>query len=320
MTPAGNAPSPVDADLSFRLAGLLWSETFGASLMSRLAEGHSLEKQADLVLLAGTIPQDSIRAALAKSLRKHWNEGPKPLEAADAANKMVTDPGLLVLLKMFPRKSETKTGARGPASRGGRAVRSPPNGAAAATGKMTPEKKEQAEKDWMAFSSKLVTAWCARFQAAAQARDKAEAEAGNSSTGAASKLPSEFEMANGAKVTTAYHLVWPAEVPAELANAKPSALELYYLRVEETNKPKKAIGYYARQLQVKTADIRKIDNDKTDWLDSVRLLPQTNRRRSVDVMITRADNKTNDAAKDNEEADLIVEILTIEIKDPAGRE
>ena len=104
-------------------------------------------------------------------------------------------------------------------------------------------------------------------------------------------------MVNGAKVMTAYHLVWPAEVPAELANAKPSPLEIYYLRVEETNKPKKAIGYYARQLQVKTSEIRKTDNDKTDWLDSVRVLQQTNRRRSVDVLITRADNKARDAAK-----------------------
>ena len=88
--------------------------------MSRLAEAHSLEKQADLVLLASTIPQDPIRAALVKTFRKHWNEGPKPLEAADAASKMVTDPGFLVLLKMFPRKSETKTAARAPAPRASR--------------------------------------------------------------------------------------------------------------------------------------------------------------------------------------------------------
>jgi hypothetical protein len=319
VAPPRNASNPAEADPGLRLAGLLWTETFGASLISKLAETHSLEKQADLVLLAATIPRDPIRGAMAKTLRKHWNEGPKPLETVEASNKMVMDPGLLVLLKMFPRRSETKAGARAPVSRV-RAVRGPPNGSAASTAKLTAEKKEQAEKEWMAFSSKLVAAWCARFQAAAQARDKAEAEAGSPSTTAVSKLPSEFEMANGAKVVTAYHLVWPAEVPAELANAKPSPLEIYYLRVEETNKPKKAIGYYARQLQVKTSEIRKTENDKADWLDSVRVLQQTNRRRSVDVLLTRADNKPRNAASDNEETDLIVEILTIEIKDPAGRE
>jgi hypothetical protein len=317
-----SAPGHVSSSTSdprFQLADLLWSEAFGATVRTKLAEGRPLEKQADLVLLAGTIPRDTMRAALAKTLRKHWSEGPKALEAADAVNKMLTDPGLLVLLKMNPRRSEAKPAARPSGSRG-RPVRSPPGGGAAATAKIAAEKKEQAEKDWMTLSSKLVTAWCARFQAAAQARDKTEAEAGNPSGNVAPKLPSEFEMANGAKVTTAYHLVWPAEVPAEIGSSKPSPLEIYYIRVEETNKPKKAIGYYSRQLQVKTSEVRKTDNGKADWLDSVRALQQTDRRRSVDVVLTRADNKASDATKDNQESDLIVEILTIEIKDPAGRE
>ena len=134
----------------------------------------------------------------------------------------------------------------------------------------------------MAFSSKLVTAWCARLQAASQARDKTEAEAGNPSSSVAPKLPSEFEMGNGAKVLTAYHLVWPAEVPAEMTDSKPSPLEIYYIRMEETSKPKKAVAYYARQLQVKTSDVRKTDNSKADWLDSIRVLSQTNHRRSVE--------------------------------------
>jgi hypothetical protein len=318
LTAPGNASSST-SDPRLQLADLLWSEKFGASVRAKLAEGRPLEKQADLVLLAGTIPQDTMRAAPAKTLRKHWNEGPKALETADLANKMVTDPGLLVLLKMNPRRSEAKPAARPSGSRG-RPVRSPPGGGSAATAKIAAEKKEQAEKDWMSLSSKLVTAWCARFQAAAQARDKTEAEAGNPSSNVAPKLPSEFEMANGAKVTTAYHLVWPAEVPAEMGSSKPSALEIYYIRVEETNKPKKAIGYYSRQLQVKTSEVRKTDNGKADWLDSIRSLPQTDRRRSVDVVLTRADNKPSDAAKDNQESDLVVEILTIEIKDPASRE
>jgi hypothetical protein len=102
-----------------------------------------------------------------------------------------------------------------------------------------------------------------------------------------------------------------------MADSKPSPLEIYYIRMEETSKPKKAVAYYARQLQVKASDVRKTDNSKADWLDSIRVLSQTNHRRSVDVLLTRADNKANDAAKDNEETDLIVQILTIEIMDPA---
>jgi hypothetical protein len=224
----------------------------------------------------------------------------------------------LVLLKMFPRRSDAAKPAARPSSPRARPVRSPPAGGAAAAAKIAADKKEQAEKDWMALSSKLVTAWCARLQAAAQARDKTEAEAGSPSGSVAPKLPTEFEMANGAKVMTTYHLVWPAEIPAEMADSKPGPLEIYYLRVEETSKPKKAIGYYARQMR--TSDTRKIDSSRADWLDGMRMLSQTDRRRSIDVVVTRADNKASDATKDNEEADLIVEILTIEIKNPAVRE
>jgi hypothetical protein len=318
---AGNASNANSADLSFRVAQLLWSEKFGASLIPRLAEGHSLEKQADIVLLAATIPQDPLRVALAKTLRKRWPEGPAILGTGDSANKTVTDPALVVLLKAFPRRGEAKAGVRPPPARS-RPGRTPPNGAAAA-GKSTLEKKEQAEKDWTAFLSKLVSAWCARLQAAARARDKAEAEAGTlSANAAARKLPPEFEMAHGAKVVTTYHLVWPAEAPAELAAAKPGPLEVYYLRIEETNKPKKAISYYQRQFQVKNSEVRKTDSNKTDWLDNARTLASNNHRRSVDVLVTRADSKSIDTAKDkdNEETDLVVDILTIEIKDPATRE
>jgi hypothetical protein len=40
------------------------------------------------------------------------------------------------------------------------------------------------------------------------------------------------------------------------------------------------------------------------------------------VLLTRADNKSTDTAKDKdaEETDLVVDILTVEIKDPATRE
>ena len=315
----GNVSGAPGPDLSFQAAQLLWSEKFGSSLIARLAEGHSLEKQADIVLLAATIPQDTVRVALAKTLRKRWIEGPAILGTGDIANKTVTDPALVVLLKMFPRKGEAKPGLRAPAARS-RPGRPPPGGGVAA-GKNALEKKEQADKDWTTFLSKLVSGWCARLQAAALARDKAEAEAGTLATGAAArKLPPEFEVPHGAKVVTAYHLLWPADVSAEMAAARPSPLEVYCLRVEETNKPKKAIGYYARQFQVKPSDVRKTDNNKTDWLDAARTLVSNNHRRSVDVLLTRPDSKGTDAAADNEETDLVVDILIVEIKDPTTRE
>ena len=56
------------------------------------------------------------------------------------------------------------------------------------------------------------------------------------------------------------------------------------------------------------------------WLDGMKADSKSERRRTIDVIITRADNKTGDLSKDEEETDFTIEILTVEIKDPGGRE
>ncbi len=316
LSPAADVLGKADAALGPQLAGLLWSEKFRTLVESQLEESRGFERQSNLVLLAGTIPQDSTRAALAKLLRKRWNDGPRALEAAGLTNRVITDPGLLVLIKMFPRK-ETKTANRPMAGIPSRGIKPAPRpGVPAGGGKAaeTAQKKEQAEQDWMAVSSQMVAAWCAQFHAAALA--KAKAASGNVAGDAKPKLPADFTLGADAKVIAAYHVLWPDEAPAEVSDQKPSLLEIHYIRAEEINKPKKALGFYARQAQARVADARTID--KAAWLDGLRTNLQTDRRRSVDVLITRLDNSTNDIAKDDEETDLVVEILTIEIKDPAS--
>ena len=134
-------------------------------------------------------------------------------------------------------------------------------------------------------------------------------------------------------MTAAYHLLWPSDVPAAMSLCKPSWLELYYVRAEETGRMKRATVFYGRQAKTKPSDARKID--RTVWFDSVHpAASESDRRRSLDVLISRTDEKPSepgrgeasksDAAKDRErdeeETDLVVEILSIEIKDPAAHE
>jgi len=319
VSPAAYGKKP-DHELGLRLAAPLWSDKLLGLVEPQLADLRSFDKQSQLVLLAGTIPLEPMRAALAKQLRKHSSDGPKALETAGLIDKVVTDPGLLVLVKMLPRK-EPKV-ARSPADtlpRPGRPVRppvTPPPGRTGATGKVAEaQKKQQAELDWMTCSSKMVALWCKRFGAVAQAREKAAVESGKPAANlAAAKLPGEFELGPDAKVTAAYHLVWPDDAPAALGNAKPGSLEIHYLRIEETGKPKRLINFY--RAQVKGGDVR--TNDKMVWIDSLRPGSQTDRRRSIDVLISRAPGEQGgELAKDDEDADLVVEILAVEIKDPA---
>jgi hypothetical protein len=165
------------------------------------------------------------------------------------------------------------------------------------------------------------------------AREKAAAEGGLPIDDARSKLPGDIELEPGAKVTAAYHLLWPSDVPAAMSPCKPSWMELYYVRAEETGRMKRATVFYGRQTKTKPSDARKID--RTVWFDALRpAASQSDRRRSLDVLISRVDEKPSDlgrgesskadAAKDkerdDEETDLVVEILSIEIKDPAAHE
>ena len=83
------------------------------------------------------------------------------------------------------------------------------------------------------------------------------------------KLPPDFTLNTGAKVIVSYHLRWPDEAPAGLSGKKLSPLEIFYIYAEETNKPKKALGFYARQAQVRLSDARPLDN--AAWFDGLRV-------------------------------------------------
>jgi hypothetical protein len=279
----------------------------------------SLEKQPNIVLLAATIPCDSVRAMLFKALRKHWNDGPKPLEAAGLTDRVLTDPALLAMLKLSPRKESTATPKATDAAKGAKAAPS-----AALTGggpRVEAARKElQAKQDWMDVSAKLVTGWCKRFEAATTAKEKA-AESDDASDEQAteaieSKLPSGFALSSVAKVLASHRVILPEAAPAGFAQTKPDTLEVYYVRAEESTKPRKAVTYY--RSQAGPASVVRTTDGKT-WIDSMRVGSQKDRRRSIDVLITQPGNAGAPApeAKGDDETDLIIEVLIIEIKDPS---
>jgi hypothetical protein len=337
--PGTPPPKVVDPEFKPRLAAQLWSETFRTAFDAQLEDLRSFEKQSPAVVLGSTIPQDSTRLALNKALRKHWTDGPKTLETAGWLEPTITDPGLLVLVKLN-RGKVTLTAPKPP----GAAPPAPPPGPGGASSKRDAilaerQKKDQMNQDWLAVSAKLMTTWCRRLHATVVAREKAAAESGKPIAAAPTKIGGDFALADNAKVLVAYHILWPEELPPALSKEKTSLLEVHYIRAEESAKMKKAITWYSNQARSKPADARSLD--KSVWIDSPRpTASQADRRRSLDVLITRAADKTDSGRADpskielyksdakadakEEEADLIVEVLSIEIKDlmkePAARE
>lgn len=306
--------STAEIELARRIADSLWSKQFLALLEPRLTPSamKTFDKQPNLIMLAGTIPMDSTRSALSRLFSDHkhkqWEQGPKALEAAGLDEKIITDPGLLTVIKMVPRRDH-KTTTRG-ASRGIRP------GAGGSKLIEDARKKQETEQEWLDFSYKMVASWCKRFHAAAQARAEA-AEAADAIAETPSKLPEGFALSSNARVVASYHLSWPDAAPAGIAKLNPGLLEVYYVRIEEMNTPRKATGYYKRQANSRSSDVHTVD--KITWLDTVRIGSEKDRRRSLDVVITPPDGYVPaDKPKDESDTNLVIEILVIEIKNPNG--
>jgi hypothetical protein len=358
--PAAGAPDKAPTDPALEAAELLWSEKFRALVEAQLNDLHSLDKEPQLVLLAATIPQDSTRTALSKLLRKREIDGPKALEgiapdggqgnragAMESGGKsgfpdqtpkvsfpdqLLTDPGFLALVKTLRRRDPNKgtlfssVGASPSRGTGPRAAPPPPprnrparpgaaggNNNKQADSLKPAQRKALAEQDWMATSAKMVSVWRKRFQAAALAQKKAEEEAGMGGDEAAVKLPAGFAFNSDAKVVASYHVRWPNDA----AGQKPSPLEIYYIYAEETNKPKRTVGYYARQAGCKVSDARALDT--VAWFDDVRVTPQGTLR-SIDLMISWPGNPPSDLMRNDMQADMVIEVMVIEIKAPATRD
>jgi len=93
-----------DPDLAYRVGRQLWGSVFLPLALEKLDALPSIQKGAPEIMLASTVPLDSVRARLHQVLMKHHAEGPRALEAAGLAGVVTTDPGLLVVLKALPRK------------------------------------------------------------------------------------------------------------------------------------------------------------------------------------------------------------------------
>ncbi len=279
-----------DPDLPYRMARLLWGPECVALVQSRLSELESFEEQESLVLLAGSMPLDDIRADLYEVLRKNWGEGPKQVQSAGLSSA-VTDPGLILVFKTLPRAQTMP-----------RVVR-----------KDDRKKFQETKKAWQDFADESVRAWCERFheQAKEESRPKKpSADEDESPSG----LP--FALHEGAKIAAEYHAKWPEQVQAKLAGVGLGFLEIHYVRIEEEARYKSRLGHYKRRL--KSSAAREVGN--ADCLESFRTVADTDRKRSITVLISRADKprgRTSDDDKTaNEPEDLIIEILSIETKAP----
>ncbi len=324
-----------DPDLPYRLARHMWAGQMSNLVESRLNQIDSLESGARLLLLASTMPVDSTRATLHQVLQRRWEDGPRGLELAGLLDEVISDPGFLVLVKMLPRKAppqetapirpgfgRTRSG-RPPAGRPGYG-RSPEE--EEGPGRMMPEEMrpgaegymapgmgprepgrrpgdtpDEPDLAWMATSEELVRVLCERLLAAAKSAG-APAQEG--------ELP--FEVRADASVVAEYHLDWPGSQQQKLSGVPLGELKLHYVRAELDTRLSTLESYYRRQLG--SPEERPIQNGT--WMESLSTVPDTDWKRSVDLMFT-ATVPAGEQLDKKQQLPVTVDILCIDIKNPA---
>jgi hypothetical protein len=293
----------VTAANPYRLAESLWSANLAEVIAERLRALETLDKDAALIALAGTTPGPTLRAALLRTLERHWEEGPKGLQSLRAAAGVNVEPGFVALLKMLPRNDPVETVDNNDKSkRNGNLHRSSTQAKkGVADAQKDRQRQQQVGQEWMDFSRDMTREVCQRLYSAALA--KQSGRGGIDRTADHADLP--FKLPPRAEVAAAYHLDWPDDLKGKLSAAP--MLRIRYVRIEQKAAPASVLAFFRRQVPTGKEHPRA----GGDWLDSVVVEKEHVRARSVDVLMASV-GKSVIVGLPNQEQELTVDILTIE--------
>jgi hypothetical protein len=327
LDPSDAANDPV---LLFGAARQLWEPKTAEVIGNRVAQIATLKETSQIFALARTMPVDRVRARLFTVLKAKFDDGPNSLfsikasssedseaKARSMGNMSSTatfDPGFLVVVKMLPRE------ARGVRAKPARPAPHVGEERARSAAGSSAQDGEAVEPQWMAASESLLRELCVQCQTAA-------ATGAVAATGGAMPI----EPHAGAKIVSRYDIKLPENAPAELAGIQMDPLEVHYVRIEEMAQPLKLLAYYRRATREKH---REIGSNQGAWFDTVTAGAAPGMKRSIDVLITRGpaaevpheeeEGTPGRTVKKTVDEPLVIEILTVEIKDPtaesAGKE
>lgn len=292
-----------DATLSVTLAQHLWNPALVRFLTARLDKIESLQKDAQLVALASTVPQNAVRTQLYRTIKAHWKEGPQGLKAASKLpDRALFDPGYLLVSKFLSRQRPPVVVKQ---RRGDQPAQQGP------------------EFAWLNNSYELSKMLCDRFSKVATA----PVNQGDKKDPALASLP--LELPPNANVVGVHTVNLLQEGGGKLKGLV-DPLRVHYVRIEEVGKVATAARPYTRQLR--SVEERPVKNGV--WLDSLHIETDRPIQHSVDVFIVRqsADQPAQPmdaegaygsgppapkpaAAATAESGPIVIEILSIESTD-----
>ncbi|MFV2065726.1 MAG: hypothetical protein ACC645_02010 [Pirellulales bacterium] len=282
-TPNGRVPD----ETPLLLAQQLWKPETVQVMQARITATKALEGHSKSLYLMGTIPLEPARRAMSALLSKHQEDGAQLWSSAGLLGREPADPALLVLVKIASQEDGKKTRRRPRRSR--------------RSGRERGGGQESFGDPWGTETDRFVTQLCERFHAVANGAVELSDEEKKS-------LP--IRLHRGARITARLHLRWPEQVPGKLAELGIGPLELHYIRTEGEQKIRLIRSHYGRNVR----GGNKHEKGDVLWYDGIRRMANKGTARSVDVRISGVSQN----GRQDEEVPLVVEILTIEIPDPAA--
>lgn len=278
-----------------RVAQQLWTPRFQIVLERRLERAQSLSESGLPLMLATTIPTAPMRSVVFRTLERRWTDGPDALKAAGYPVDVISEPGLLLVLKTILQRSGVSTPA-GRTARYGEVVRA------------RYERDARLAGQWSMATQELAELMCSRFRSAGQADADAARLEGKAADFAAVLDDLPVEVPEGANVVAAVRCVWPGGIAEEIPGEEASPLLIHYVRIEGNADPRQVAGLYRRRLV--RAESREIAGGF--WLDSFNS-GTTGHKRSIDVFVRALD--PDPLRLPDEPQDLGVDILSLELSE-----
>jgi hypothetical protein len=304
LPPANSGGRPEGEDWAEQVAAHVWSPSFTDLLGIRQQGLRSLVEGADAVLLTATIPTAAARTQLHRRLARHRAEGGGVIRGSKGAAPALVEPGALVILKSLSREGAAAKTPRPTRS----ATRDP-------RVKLHEQQRGRVDDDLESAQAELVRTWCERCHAAALARAAAARRSGlPPGPRAASAETLRLTLHSDAAPAATWLVEWPGPWRQRLPHFADGddAMQVGYVRLEEKTKPIRPIASYRRQL--KSCEEHSLPDGV--WLDGWLEPTAPGRRRSADVFITRT--KADGPTPIDAEQHLTIEILVVEVHDPAG--
>lgn len=266
------------------LAEIFWDEAFLQAVSQRVSAVDEVRPAGTLLQLALNLPATDVRRQMLRLFDRQWHVGPQAIQSIPGDVKAVLDPGMLVALKMIARNNM----AGNPGSRR--------NGRLGAN-----VRNDQA---WTRTIEAMVQATARRWLAVATEGSPASTEEDTTNDQIPWKLPEDCEV-----VASTY-----AELPGQIS-CEPSCgvgnTSVHFLRGEVRDLPEKIQGHFQRELR----EAKRRSIEEGAWLSSLETLEDGKRVRSTDVLLKI--QGLNNLASFDREVRMTVEILSIEIENPA---